>query len=55
MPAVNYTPYRTMTGLPGMQMSYRAWEVICRACVVATTSRSLVADHGDGRGDTASA
>jgi protein O-mannose beta-1,4-N-acetylglucosaminyltransferase len=27
IPSENYTPYRTMAGLPGMRITYRAWEV----------------------------
>ena len=26
VPSENYTPYRTMAGLPGMDIAYRAWE-----------------------------
>lgn len=26
VPSENYTPYRTMSQLPGMNLVYRAWE-----------------------------
>lgn len=39
VPPENYTPYRTLAGLPGMGLAYRAWRNTCRACTVGHPQR----------------
>jgi len=38
VPSENYTPYRKMASLPGMNLIYRAWEVIISPCLVIDNS-----------------
>ena len=38
VPAAHYTPYRTLAELPGLGLTYRAWEV--RSCAASPTRRS---------------